>query len=357
MTTITKKQTWIEMGSAVRSEPEQGIYSAAFYLKEIARKGGVKKEDWEKFRSKTGLDNFYWRAYWARRDVIAAGGRGQLPSAVDAVVVFLHGWDGCADIWENLPARLLGTEKNLLVLSPDVNGFSRSPFRHPEDLSYGKCDPAANMQAVEEWLYLLRILGGRRYTPIIFVGHSMSGAGLFYFDEGRWENHKIGRVALAPALLMNDLLRKGFYRALGLSIFASQKLQLEQVSNSISPVVVNQLISGASKAVQAIHEKVFKSTNKNTLSSTFYAMGRAELPARSKQWPHFKVLLGHEDRLVGLTPMLNLLVEMGINSRQVNVLLGDHYFFSVGRHSYDLHQEGREITMEEIIQMVRACRR
>jgi hypothetical protein len=213
------------------------------------------------------------------------------------------------------------------------------------------------MAAVEDWLSLLGILGGRRHTPVVFVGHSMSGAALFYLKESRWANHKIGRVALAPALLMNDLLRKGFYRAMGLGIFASQKLQLEQISDSISPVVVNQLISGASKGVQATHEKVFKNTDKHTLSSTFYAMGRAKQPKRSKQWGDFKVLLGHDDRLVGLNPMLELLVEMGLTSRQVRVLLGDHYFFSVGRHSRALHQEGREITLEEIIRMVRACRR
>jgi hypothetical protein len=209
----------------------------------------------------------------------------------------------------------------------------------------------------EHWLQTLGILGGRRHVPIVFVGHSMSGAALFYFREGRWSQQRVARCALAPALLMNDLLRKGFYRTLGAGIWAGARLQLERFSEMVSPLVINQLISGASKAVQAEHERIFKVTDQATLASTFYAMGQAKCPARKVKWDLFKVLLGHSDRLVGLDPMLELLTELRFRSRQIRVVLGDHYFFSVGQHSRRLHSEGREIALEEIRALVKECRR
>ena len=51
------KTSWIEISSPVRGEPEQGVYSAAYYLSEIAVKGGVKEEDWIAFQRKTRLSD------------------------------------------------------------------------------------------------------------------------------------------------------------------------------------------------------------------------------------------------------------------------------------------------------------
>jgi len=267
----------------------------------------------------------------------------------------LHGWDGSGAIWENLPARLCGADNNLVILVPDVNGFGRSPFNNPDRISFKQCDPSADMRAIERWLQILGILGGRRHIPIIFVGHSMSGAALFYFQEGRWQQHCVGRCAMAPALLMNDILRKGFYSTLGAGIWAGALLQLEIFTEAVSPLLINQLISGASKAVQGEHKRIFKHTHKSTLATTFFAMGQVKSPAHKGTWSRFKILLGHNDRLVGLDPMLDLLAELGFRSRQFRVVLGGHYFFSMGQNSKRQLTEGREI--EEICRMVRECRR
>ncbi len=355
---MTKKRlSWIEVGSPVRAEPEKGIYSAAYSLSDLAEQGALKPKKLDAFRKSTRLEDYYWRAYWSRGSIIAAGGRGEFPRKTSLVVVFMHGWDGSNAIWENLPARVCANETNVLALSPDVNGFGRSPFRKPGELGYSDCNPAADMRSVEEWLQMLGLLGGRRHVPILLVGHSMSGAALFYLDPQRWPRQLIGRCALAPALLMNDALRKGFYRTLGLGIWAGRRLSLDKLTEAVSPVIVKQLISGASKAVQAEHGRIFKRTDKSTLAHTFFAMGQAKRPPQVKDWGRFKVILGHEDRLVGLTPMLGLLTDLGFNSRQLRVVLGDHYFFSVGRHSRDLHREGREIALEEICALAAECRR
>lgn len=352
---MPKRKSWLEVKSPVRSEAEKGVYSAVYTLKKLVKSGSLDNEQFIYFQNKTLLGDFFWRTFWRRGDIVKAGGRVQLLHKVRAVVVFLHGWDGCGEIWENLPARLLNSEQNLLVLVPDVNGFYRSPFSYTDNLESKQCTPAASMRAIEQWLKLIGILGGRRHIPIVLVGHSMSGASLFYFNEKLWKRHSIGRVALAPALLMNDLLRKSFYRTLGLGIFASQKLSLEQLTNSLSPLMINQLIAGASRSVQITHQKVFKNTTKETLAFSFYAMGQAKLPSPYKSWNNFTVILGNNDRLVGLAPMLELLAGMGFNSRQVRAVFGDHYFFSVGQSSRKHHHEGREIALEEICKMVTTC--
>jgi pimeloyl-ACP methyl ester carboxylesterase len=353
---VRNKPQWIDVSSPVRSEPEMGVYSAAYRLSNLVRRNAISNDELVKFQRATHQADFYWRAYWKRGDIITAGGRSAILRKVDAVVVFMHGWDGSEAIWENLPARLCSAESKILVLAPDVNGFGRSPFKNPDKVDFQKCDPSADMRSVENWLHRLGVLGGRRHIPIVFVGHSMSGAALFYFRQGRWSQHTVGRCALAPALLMNDILRKGFYSTLGASIWAGTLLQLERVAEILSPLLINQLISGASKAVQAEHERIFKITDQATLARTFFAMGQAKSPTKGK-WDRFKVLLGHSDRLVGLDPMLGLLDELGFRSRQIRVVLGDHYFFSVGRHSRRQHSEGREIALEEIQRMVRKCRR
>ncbi len=353
----SKKAHWIEVGSPVRSEAEQGIYSAAYTLSELTQRGVMAAERFGEFQNTTGLSDFYWRTYWSRGDIIAAGGRSEIIRKTDAVVIFLHGWDGSQAIWENLPAQLCAAETNILALAADVNGFGRSPFHSPENLDFDDCDPAADMRAIETWLHALGILGGQRHVPIVFVGHSMSGAALFYFRTKQWKQHRVGRCALAPALLMNDTLRKGFYRTLGVGIWAGQRLQLEALTETISPLIITQLISGSSKTVQKEHQRIFKSTHKSTLAHTFFAMGQAKQPSRSGGWGHFKVILGHNDRLVGLSPMLELLATLGFRSQQIRVVLGDHYFFSVGHHSRKLHSEGRQIAFEEIRDLVQQCHR
>ena len=351
------RPSWIESGNGVRAENVPGVYSSSYDLEVLAENGAIDAKEFKRFQQRTRLKTMYWRAYWTRGAIIEAGGRADFPNRAGAVIVFMHGWDGSGAIWENLPAQVCEAERDALVLVPDVNGFGRSPFLEPEQLEFNECNPKANMRAVEEWLALLRVLGGRRKAPVTFVGHSMSGAALFYLNEKLWEKHQVGRVAIAPALLPNDTLRKGFYRTLGLGIWATYQLQLNRLSETLSPMIVNRLIAGASKAVQSEHMRVFKQTSKSTLGHTFFAMGHAKQPPPRKQWERFSVVLGHDDRLVGLGAMLDTLVELGFNSRQVKVVFGDHYFLSVGRRSRPLHEVSRAIALEEIHNVVAQTRK
>ena len=209
-----------------------------------------------------------------------------------AVIIFIHGWDGSGAIWENLPAHVCAAENDCLILVPDVNGFGGSPFAHPERLTPDQCSPQANMRALEKWLSTLKLLGSRREYPTVFVGHSMGGATLFYLNERLWSGRTVGRYAVAPALLLNDLTKKSFYRTLGAGIFAGNLLSLDKLQNQFAPFVINQLIAGASKAVQAEHKRIFKKTHKQTIARTFDAMGQAKKPSHGREWNRFRVILG-----------------------------------------------------------------
>ena len=346
------RKSWIDLSSPLKAESVAGVYSATYSLQELTQRGAIKDEAFDSFKRITKLADLSWRALWTRGAVAKAGGRENFLRKAREVIIFVHGWDGSNAIWENLPAHVCAAENDCLILAPDVNGFGGSPFAHPERLTPDQCSPQANMRALEKWLSTLKLLGARREYPTVFVGHSMGGATLFYLNERLLSGRTVGRYAVAPALLLNDLTKKSFYRTLGAGIFAGNLLALDKLQNQIAPFVINQLIAGASKAVQAEHKRIFKKTHKQTIARTFDAMGQAKKPSHGREWNRFRVILGHSDRLVGLTPMLDLLAALGFTSRQVRVALGDHYFFSVSKSSQPLHAANREIMLEDIRELV-----
>jgi hypothetical protein len=85
-------------------------------------------------------------------------------------------------------------------------------------------------------------------------------------------------------------------------------------------------------------------------------MGAIPITAKPQRWHHFRVVLGHKDRLVGVKPMLDLLEELGFASDQVRVVLGDHYLFSVSNQSRRLHLPNRKILIQEILAQHETCR-
>jgi pimeloyl-ACP methyl ester carboxylesterase len=313
----------------------------------------------EEFQASTGLSDFAWRAIYHT-------GSGDAPLTLEekinrtrGFVIFMHGWDGCNEIWENTPAMVCRRNPNLVCFTLDVNGFGGSPFIEPVP-ALEQCSPAALMRAVERWASIVQLKPTRaqaRRVPFVFVGHSMSGASLFYkSDADGWENERYGLLALAPALLKGDLLRKGFYKALGLGIMAGTgQVPFDWLKIKLSPRLIEPLIGGASAANKKVQLDIFARTPNGTLAQTFYAMGLAEEDPRRSGWDNFRVILGHRDRLVGLGPMLSLLEELGLSSTNVRVVFGDHYFFSVGRDSAQAHGQNRTIVVREIFKLLEAA--
>jgi len=344
---------WAEGYRQLRQEKPPGIQSASYDLKTLVRQGLLREQQLRAFQEATGLANFSWRMFYAQEQAVP-NREAAIRRAV-GFVIFMHGWDGTGAIWEHLPALVCACEPRLVALVPDVNGFGGSPFLDdipPVEL----CDPPACIRAVEHWLTLLKLRSGpiRRKRVLNFVGHSMSGAALFYKTIEGWEDERYTLCAIAPALLCNDVLRKGFYKVMGVGIIAGIDMgALDKLKVAIAPRLIRELIGGASTAVRREHLRVFRRTSKGTLAQTFYALGLAKALPRRPSWDNFRVILGHRDRLVGLAPMLELLEELGLRSSNIRVVLGDHYLFSVNRRFSPHHAENRELVLQDILALHR----
>jgi pimeloyl-ACP methyl ester carboxylesterase len=346
---------WADGYQALREGAAPDIRQATYTLGGLAAARLIGSQRFADFRAVTGLADFAWELTWSGR--LARQPREALRRAC-SVVILIHGWDGSHAIWEDVPARLCVSNPYLVVLSPDVNGFGGSPFiaaLPPPEM----CAPSAVMRAVEMWVRLLSLPSASQThhpRPLIFVGHSMGGAALFYLNESDWRPHEVARLAVAPALLLNDVLRKGFYQALGVGIWAGAETgTLDWLKELLAPALVSLLIGDASRAVQQEHLRIFKTTPKGVLAQTFYAMGASPRPVRRRTWSHFRVVLGHRDRLVGIGPMLALLEELGFTSADLRVMLGDHYLFSPGQRSRRLHGRNRDLLVQQVLELEREC--
>jgi hypothetical protein len=337
------------------------VFGLSFNLSTLVAKGFLSPRAFKKFQKETGLEDFAWRVVYA-----CQSRRKPLPlreclKRHRGVVIFIHGWDGAGAIWENMPASVCQANPHLVSLVPDVNGFGGSPFLD-EVPRVIHCSPKALMHAVELWLGLMRFKPYRGHIsrrPMVFVGHSMGGAALFYKTEtGGWENQPHGLCSVAPALLHNDGLRKGFYVTVGVGIGAGLQLDfMDRFKDKLAPRVIQALIEGASRTVKNEHHHIFANTSKGTLAQTFYALGVVKEKVQRTTWDNFRVILGHRDRLVGVAPMLELLESLGLSSDNIRVVLGDHYFFSFGKGSPREHARNREILLEEILTLYERVRR
>jgi pimeloyl-ACP methyl ester carboxylesterase len=302
------------------------VGSATFTLSTLVKNRLLDSSLLEEFRTSTGLADFAWRTIYhtgTRATQLTLKAR---IARARGFVIFMHGWDGCGEIWESLPALVCQENPRLICFTLDVNGFGNSPFVDPVP-AVEQCDPHASMRAVEHWASLIQLKSTHaraQRVPFVFVGHSMSGASLFYkSDSNGWQRERYGLLALAPALLRGDALRRGFYKALGVGIIAGTDQGIfDWIKTKLSPHFIEPLIGGASAANKKLH---------------FYAMGMAEREPQRPHWDNFRVILGHHDRMVGLGPMLNLLENQGLSSANVRVVFGDHYFFSAGRDSPPNH--------------------
>ena len=111
------------------------------------------------------------------------------------------------------------------------------------------------------------------------------------------------------------------------------------------------LAAGASRAVKKEHDRIFRDTPKGTIAQTFFGLGLAEEKPALRKWDDVLVMLAHRDRLVALGPTLDLLEDMGLTSQSIQVVIGDHYFFSVSRGSRRLHAINRAEVLRHILRL------
>jgi len=339
------KQTQIK--TAVHYAHENVIIEN-FQLSSLAKKYSLANfATIEEFRQQTGLADLYWQAMYYR----LPGQKKNLFQAlgeVDGYIFFMHGWDGSHRIWEKLPLQLTLKHKRVICFNLDVNGFGSSPFINdtprPE-----QCSPAALMAAVEYWLSAVNLWPAtyRRHKPFyLFVGHSMSGAATFYKDVSGWQDEAYGFYALAPALFCNDIQRQAFYKTVGLGIRIPSFTAIKDV---LAPHVIDLLGTGASPVVKNEHLRIYNQTPFGVIAQTLYVLGTATTWPQRNDWSHFRIALGHRDRMVGLNSMLDLLEELDFHSHQIRINFGDHYFFSYGPGSPLSHKKNRQMLLKDLL--------
>lgn len=360
---LERAPRWVSGYSLSLPERIAPVKRVTYSLRDLVRRDLLDRRAVAAFSDDTHLADFAWRLIWAHEC-----GRPEIESIAAqlceawGVLVFLHGWDGSGDIWEGLPALAVLQNPGLLALVPDINGFGGSPFRD-ERPPFEKCHPPAAMAAVEHWLRVIGLhpdspsASGLPPRPIIFVGHSMGGAALFFLDDTRWRPGEVGRIAAAPALLLNDRQRQTFYRALGTGIQLSGLNEVVDrlTENLIAPRIIDALAGWGSPAVREEHRRIYKHTPESVIARTFTAMGLLDVEPSAQTWADFLVYLAHKDRLVGLQPMLELLEDLHFSPAQIRVALGDHYFFSLGSRAA-LHAKNRALLLDDIGTMARSLR-
>jgi pimeloyl-ACP methyl ester carboxylesterase len=356
--TLPHAPEWAEGFTAWLPERVDPVRRVGYTLRDLVRRGLIDEAAAGEFHAETLLADFAWRLLWADENTVSdTESIGEALRTAEGIVVFIHGWDGSGDIWEDLPALVVQQNPRLVALVPDVNGFGGTPFS-TDFPPIEKCDPPALIASVERWLDLLMLRspeGAEIVRPFVFVGHSMGGASLFFLDESHWRPAEAGRIAAAPAILLNDRQRQNFYKALGTGIqISGMNSVFDRITeNVLAPRMIEALAGWGSERVLAEHHRIYKNTHEGVIARTFAAMGMLEADLFRDSWPFFDVYLAHKDRLVGIATIMELLEEINFDPPQIHLALGDHYFFSIGEREA-LHTKNRAMLLDGILSM--ACR-
>lgn len=242
----------------------------------------------------------------------------------------------------------------LIAIAVDHNGFGDSRFVDNTP-AIERCSPPATMRVIERLIDILKIRrqsGGNAPRVINAIGHSMGGAALFYSDASRWRYAELTRLALAPALLLEDELNRAFFTALGIGIGIVNRLNVfELIERAIKPGIIDTVCNGASQFVRQMHRYVYESTPRGTTAATFMAMGLLKRRDFLHQWDLFRVTLAHRDALVGLVPMMDMLSSFEFPAGQTRVVAGSHYLFSVGPEAVYQHAQNRQLVVNDILDL------
>lgn len=322
-----------------------------FLLSKLAQEkvlaNGVTFED---FQQKTGLADFYWETTFYQHPYHQRTLEQALTEA-EGYIFFLHGWDGSHRIWETYPIQLAVKNKRLVCFNLDVNGFGGSPFLN-DTPTPEQCSPVSLMAAVDMWMQAIDLwplsMPSEKRPYYLFIGHSMSGAALFYKDLTAWQNERYGFYALAPALFCNNVQRRAFFKAIGM-VGVKLPPSLDTIKNSLAPHIIEILGNGASSQVKNEHLRIYNQTPFGTIAQVVYTMGVSTGMPQQADWSRYRVALGHRDKIIHLNNTLNLLNELNFNSDQIKVMLGDHYFFSAGEDSAVSHNRNQKILIEDFL--------
>ncbi|HEX2907147.1 MAG TPA: alpha/beta hydrolase [Phototrophicaceae bacterium] len=329
---------------------------AYYRMSDLVNRGFIAANDGRGFLMDRGLVDFAWQLIWPEDFDTPDDMLEQRLADAEGFAIFIHGWTGNHTIWEDLPGLVVKTNRRLVALAVDHNGFGESLFvDKTPDLN--ACCPPAAMQSIEKWVEVLKLRrqpGNPTPKVINFVGHSMGGAALFYLNPIFWRMGEETRYAIAPALLLNDSMHRAFYTTMGVGIGLVNRIKLfEPIEQIIKPSMIETLCGGSDEFVKNTHNKQYAETPRGIISATFQAMGLLNNWEIARKWDLFRVLLGHKDALVGLLPMMDLLSSLEMPAGNIRVVAGSHYLFSVGRETAFQHAQNRELAVDDIVNLHR----
>lgn len=346
---------WVS-GYDVRAQGRlTSTYVAEYTLSHLMQKGLIDRVEGEAFLTESGLEDFHWEITWPEDFDMPDEMLVDRIANVEGYAVFIHGWTGNYHIWEDLPGLVVRTNRQLVAIAIDHNGFGDSVFQDKTP-ALDTCNPPAAMLTLQRWIDLIKIRrqpGTPRQKVINLIGHSMGGATLFYMNPILWNYGEVTRFALAPALLLEDESHRFFYTTLGLGIGILERLPVfEVIERFIKPRMLDILVAGSSEEVKQIHSDQYEATPRGITGATFMAMGRLKNYEIARDFSTMKVMLGHRDPLVGLINMMDLLQKMEFPAANIHVVPGTHYMFSVGyetpMNAYQ-HAQNREMVVDDIL--------
>lgn len=331
-----------------------GTQVAFYRLGDLVKQNYISAADGRGLLLDARLLDFVFQLMWAEETPTPDEELDDRIGAAQGFVVFMHGWTGNHAIWESIPGLVVTSNARLVALSVDHNGFGGSPFIDNTP-ALDHCSPPAAMRVVEKLVDVLKIRrqpGQPNPKVINFVGHSMGGAALFYLNPMNWRAGEETRLAVAPALLLEDDMKRIFFTTLGIGIGIVNRLSVfEVVERAIRPGMIESVCAGASVNVRNLHTRQYEQTPRGTIAATFMAMGLLNNRDITRQWDLVRVTLGHRDTLVGLVPMMDLLSELEFPAAHVRVVAGSHYLFSVGPEAVLQHAQNRELIVSDILQL------
>ena len=325
-----------------------GTYCATYRLNDLITRDLINAAAGRNFLIEAGLVDFVWQITWSD-DYETTDERIQTRlESVQGYAIFIHGWTGNHTIWESLPALLVANDRRLVSIAVDHNGFGASLLLD-DTPRLENCNPPAAMKTIEAWVDLMGLRHQEQPKVINFIGHSMGGAALFYLDPLRWKLGEETRYAIAPALLLEDEQNRLFYTTLGIGIGIVNLLPVFEIVER--PGVIDTLCVGASAQVKQAHSAQYQSTPRGITAATFVAMGLLNNREIPRNFDLFRVILGHRDRLVDLTSMMDLLSQLEFPAQNIRVVAGTHYLFSVGIDSVFQHAQNRELVVQDIVSL------
>ena len=355
---IAEKIAWLR-GHFHRAEGDvPGTQTALYRMSDLVNGGYIPAPLGRGFLLDAGLRDMVWQVMWADDHFTTDDELEELAAECEGYVIFMHGWTGNHAIWESIPGMVTVSNQKLIAIAVDHNGFGETRFVD-QTPALDQCNPPAAMSTIESLIEVLKIRRqrGESHNRVInFVGHSMGGAALFYLDPLHWRVGEETRLALAPALLLDDDSKRAFFTALGVGIGIVNRLHVfEVIERAIKPGMIEAVCAGGSSYLKELHRYQYNNTPRGIISSTFMAMGLLNNREIPRQFDFFKAMLGHRDALVGLVPMMDLLSHLEFPAANVRVVAGSHYMFSVGPEAVFQHAQNRELVVQDILALHHAA--